>query len=96
MCSNEIVRATGDWVHRNGHRTSVTITDKNLRTREVPVYGADAEWLRNRSAANPSAFLFRPKSVNRSNAVCGFVAKMTRAHSEFVGFTVNQADICGF
>lgn len=91
LCSNEITNATGNWVHRNGHRTSITITDKNLRTREVPIYGADAEWLRTRSAANPSAFLFRPQLRNRSNAVCGFVAKMTRAHSEFHGFTVNQA-----
>lgn len=91
LSSGEIGAATGAWIHRNGHRTSITITDKNQRTRELPVYGADADWLRARAKANPNGYLFWPGCKNRTNAVCGFVAKMTRAHSEFKGFTATQA-----
>lgn len=91
LSSGEIAKATGAWVHRSGHRTSITIVDKNLQTRELPIYGADADWLRTRAAANPSGKLFWPACKNRTNAVSGFVAKMTRAHSEFQGFTATQA-----
>jgi hypothetical protein len=91
LSSGEIARATGAWIHLNGHRTSITIVDKNRRTRELPIYGADAEWMRTRAAANPNGYLFWPACKNRTNAVSGFVAKMTRAHSEFQGFTATQA-----
>ena len=91
MSSGEIAAAKGAWVRRSGTRTSITITDKNLGTRELPVFGPDAEWLRARSAANPTGHIFRPGCTHRTNPVGGFVAKMTRAQSEFKGFTAAQA-----
>ena len=91
LISGEISAAKGSWVHRSGTRTSITVTDRNLGTREIPIFGADAAWIRARALANPEGYIFWPNCKDRSNAVCGLVEKMTRAHGEFRGFTAAQA-----